>query len=107
MKISEKINFDNTIFVLTADHGERIPFGEKSSFQFEPEFKQVSKIGKKILPKAVHNTGGKIMGKFKKNIAKSRVDYSNKDLSSSLMRCFKSSSTIQFDIKYNNRCFST
>ena len=82
MKISEKINFDNTIFVLTADHGERIPFGEKSSFQFEPEFKQVSKIGKKILPKTAHSIGGKMMGKFKKNIAKSRVDYSNKDLSS-------------------------
>ena len=81
MQISEKINFDNTIFVLTADHGERIPFGEKSSFQFEPEFNQVSKIGKKILPKAAHNIGGKMMGKFKKNIAKSRVDYSNKDLS--------------------------
>lgn len=81
MQISEKINFDNTIFVLTADHGERIPFGEKSSFQFEPEFKQVSKIGKKILPKTAHNIGGKMMGKFKKNIAKSRVDYSNKDLS--------------------------
>ena len=54
MKISKKINFDNTLFVFTGDHGERIPFGGKIDFQFEPELKQVSSIGKKLLPKASH-----------------------------------------------------
>lgn len=80
MQISKKINFDDTIFILTADHGERIPFGEKSSFQFEPELKQVSSLGKKILPKSAHKVGGRMLGKFKKNVGKSRADYSNKDL---------------------------
>ena len=80
MKISKKINFDNTLFVFTGDHGERIPFGGKIDFQFEPELKQVSSIGKKLLPKASHKIGGKMMAKIKKSVGKSRVDHSNKDL---------------------------
>ncbi len=82
MQISKKIDFEDTIFVLTADHGERIPFGEKSSFQFEPELNQVSDIGKKILPKSTHKIGGRIIGKFKKNVGKISANASNKNLTS-------------------------
>jgi membrane-anchored protein YejM (alkaline phosphatase superfamily) len=36
MNIAKKIDYNNTVLVLTSDHGERIPFDEKISFQFEP-----------------------------------------------------------------------
>ena len=74
------INFENTLLVITADHGERIPYGDKASFQFEPELKSITKIGRKILPKNAHKVGGKFMGKVKKTVGKVKVEYSNKEL---------------------------
>ena len=35
-EIFENIDLNNTIIVLTSDHGERIPFDDKLSFEFEP-----------------------------------------------------------------------
>ena len=66
--------------MITADHGERIPYGDKASFQFEPELKSITKIGRKILPKNAHKVGGKFMGKVKKTVGKVKVEYSNKEL---------------------------
>jgi len=80
MKISKKIDFNNTVFVLTSDHGERIPFDEKFSFQLEPELRNISSVGKKVLPKSAHQTGGKIMGKIKNTVGKIKTDYSGKAL---------------------------
>lgn len=79
-KIFQDIDFENTLLVITADHGERIPFGDKTSFQFEPELKSITKIGRKILPKNTHNVGGKFLGKVKKTVGKAKVEYSNKEL---------------------------
>jgi len=80
-KILERINFDNTLLILTSDHGERIPFNEKSSFNFEPEFNSATSLGRRILPKSTHNVSGKIMGKLKREIGKTKITYSNKELS--------------------------
>ena len=80
MNIAKKIDFNNTVLVLTSDHGERIPFDEKISFQFEPELKNVSNAGKKILPKSTHQIVGRVMGKIKNNIGKTKANYSNKEL---------------------------
>ena len=80
MNIAKKIDFNNTVIVLTSDHGERIPFDEKISFQFEPELKNVSNVGKKILPKSTHQIGGRVMGKIKNTIGKTKANYSNKEL---------------------------
>tara|TARA_Y100000996_G_scaffold398961_1_gene367525 strand:+ start:186 stop:1538 length:1353 start_codon:yes stop_codon:yes gene_type:complete len=78
--ISEQIDFNNTLVVLTADHGERIPHDDKVSFQFEPELKSITKIGRKILPKNSHNVGGKFLGKIKKTVGNAKAEYSNKEL---------------------------
>ncbi len=78
--ISEQINFNDTLLVLTADHGERIPYDDKVSFQFEPELKSVKSIGKKILPHAAHNTSGKLFGKIKKSIGNVKANQSNREL---------------------------
>ena len=79
-KILDRINFDNTLLIVTSDHGERIPFNEKSSFDFEPKFNSVTSLGRRILPKSTHNIGGKIMGKLKREIGKTKLDSSNKEL---------------------------
>ena len=79
-KILDRINFDNTLLIVTSDHGERIPFNEKSSFNFEPEFNSATSLGRRILPKSTHNVSGKIMGKLKRTIGKTKLNYSNKDL---------------------------
>jgi len=79
-KILERINFHNTILIITSDHGERIPFNEKSSFNFEPEFNSATSLGRRILPKSTHDMGGKIMGKLKREIGKTKLTYSNKKL---------------------------
>ena len=76
----DRINFDNTLLIVTSDHGERIPFNEKSSFDFEPEFNSATSLGRRILPKSTHNIGGKIMGKLKREIGKTKLDSSNKEL---------------------------
>lgn len=81
MEILKKIDFNNTTLILTADHGERIPFDDKISFQFEPELKQISTIGKKILPSSTHNIGGKTIGKFRQIVGKTKVNFSNSKLS--------------------------
>ena len=79
-KILDRFNFDNTLLIVTSDHGERIPFNEKSSFNFEPEFNSATSLGRRILPKSTHNKGGKIMGKLKRKIGKTKLTYSNKEL---------------------------
>ena len=43
-KIFAQINFDNTLLIVTSDHGERIPFKDKSSVKFEPEFNSGNKL---------------------------------------------------------------
>jgi arylsulfatase A-like enzyme len=79
-KIFAQINFDNTLLIVTSDHGERIPFKDKSSVKFEPEFNSATSLGRRILPKSTHNVGGKIMGKLKREIGKTKLAYSNKEL---------------------------
>ena len=71
---------EKTLLVITSDHGERIPFNKKSSFNFEPEFNSATSLGRRILPKSTHNIGGKIMGKLKREIGKTKLAYSNKEL---------------------------
>ncbi len=79
-KIFTKINFDNTLLIVTADHGERIPFKDKTSSKLEPKFNSATSLGRRILPKSTHNVGGKIMGKFKGTVGKTKLTYSNKGL---------------------------
>ena len=81
-KTLTNVNFDNTLLVITADHGERIPYNEKLLGDFEPEFETVSKLGKKFLPDSTHNIGGKILGNIKEKLGKEKLKRSNEGLSS-------------------------
>ena len=81
MKIFKDIDLDNTIIILTSDHGEIIPYDGKISSDFEPKFSLAKKIGKNVIPKSYHNNVGKVFGTIKKSIGNKRLEESNKTLS--------------------------
>ena len=81
MKIFKDIDLDNTIIILTSDHGEIIPYDGKISSDFEPKFSLAKKIGKNVIPKPYHNNVGKVFGTIKKSIGNKRLEESNKTLS--------------------------
>ena len=79
-KILENINLDNTILILTSDHGQSIPYEGYSEVDFQPKLENTASIGKKILPKSAHNMGGKFLYNVRKSIGKRRLEKSNKTL---------------------------
>ena len=81
-KILKNVNNSKTLIVLTADHGERIPFDGMRDVDFEPEFNSLVKFGKTNLPKFSHKTGGKLLGKARKIIGNYKKEKSNKRLTS-------------------------
>ena len=80
-KILENINLDNTILILTSDHGQSIPYEGYSEVDFQPKLENTASIGKKILPKSAHNMGGKFLYNVRKSIGKRRLEKSNDTLS--------------------------
>ena len=76
-KILKKINLEKTLLVITADHGERIPFEEKGYSHFQPKFEPTIKLGKKYLPESTHKITGRFFGKVKNTIGKTKLSYSN------------------------------
>jgi arylsulfatase A-like enzyme len=79
-KILEKIDLTNTIVIITADHGEKIPIDEKDSVSFEPPLTASKEIGKRLLPKSAQNIGGKSLSKLRKGIAAVRIANANRNL---------------------------
>ena len=79
-KILEHVDLDNTILILTADHGERIPYDDQSAVDFEPKLETSKKIGLKILPKATHKVGGQFLDKMRKSVGKRKLNKANKKL---------------------------
>ena len=79
-KILEHIDLDNTLVILTADHGERIPYGGLRRVDFEPKLEASKKIGLKILPKSTHKVGGKILSSIRKSVGDKKLNKSNKKL---------------------------
>ncbi|MBL77282.1 MAG: hypothetical protein CL763_10235 [Chloroflexi bacterium] len=82
----EHIDLDNTIIVLTSDHGERIPLDDKLSFEFEPKLDFAKKIGKKVIPESFHKKSGRFLGSLKKSIAEKRLEKENKNLNNYQIR---------------------
>ena len=80
-KILDDIDFENTLLVITADHGERIPFEGKHVTDFEPNLENLTDVGKNILPKFTHKIGGRILGNFKQKYGKTKMNYVSKELS--------------------------
>ena len=79
-KILEHIDLDNTILILTSDHGESIPYDNQSEVDFEPKLEASKKIGLKILPKATHKVGGQFLDKMRKSVGKRKLNKSNEKL---------------------------
>ena len=79
-KILELVDLENTILILTADHGERIPYGGIKTVDFQPKLGHAVDFGKKILPKSVHKTGGEFLYNIRKFVAKRKLNKSNKKL---------------------------
>ena len=79
-KILENINLDNTILILTSDHGQSIPYEGYSEVDFQPELENTVSIGKKILPKSAHNMGGKFLYNIRKSVGKRKLEKSNETL---------------------------
>ena len=79
-KILENVNLDNTILILTADHGERIPYENIRAVDFQPKLENTVTIGKKLLPKSAHKIGGKFLYNVRKSIGKRKLEKSNRTL---------------------------
>ena len=79
-RILENIDLDNTILILTSDHGQTIPYEEHSEIDFQPKLENAVNVGKKILPKSAHNMGGKFLYNIRKSVGKRKLEKSNKTL---------------------------
>ena len=80
--ILKKIDLEKTLLVITSDHGERIPFENKSHLDFQPRFDSAVKAGRKYLPRSFHKVGGKFSGKVKDTIGRVKQSSSNVGLTS-------------------------
>ena len=79
-KILEHVDLDNTILILTSDHGERIPYGGLREVDFEPKLQNTVDFGKKLLPKSAHKIGGQFLSNVRKSVGKRKLNKSNKKL---------------------------
>ena len=79
-KILENVNLENTTVVLTADHGQSIPYQGNSEIDFQPKLENTVTIGKKLLPKSAHKIGGKFLYNVRKSIGKRKLEKSNRTL---------------------------
>ena len=80
-KILEKVDLSNTLVIITADHGTHdVAFDGKSTAYFEPEFKNVLNLGKKILPKSSHETGAKMIINLRNKIRDTKLKKVNEGL---------------------------
>ena len=78
-KILEHVDM-NDIIILTADHGERVPYGGLREVDFEPKLEHTVDFGKKILPKSTHKIGGQFLSNIRNLAGKRKLNKSNKKL---------------------------
>ena len=79
-KILEHVDLDNTILILTSDHGQSIPYEGNPEVDFEPKLGALKKIGLKFLPKTTHKTGGQFLYKMRKSVSKRKLNKANQKL---------------------------
>jgi len=78
--IINRIDFSTTTIIITADHGSIIPEGDVGYADYEPELKTSLDVGKKIMPKATHKLGAKMIVGLRNKIRDSRLKKANKGL---------------------------
>ena len=79
-KILEYVDLDNTILILTSDHGQSIPYEGNPEVDFEPKLEASKKIGLKFLPKTTHKAGGQFLYKIRKLVSKRKLNKANQKL---------------------------
>ena len=79
-KILEHVDLDNTILILTADHGAFIPYGGLREVDFEPKLQNTKDFGKKLLPKSAHKIGGQFLSNVRKSVGKRKLNKDNQKL---------------------------
>ena len=85
-EILDKINLNETVIVITSDHGSLIPFENKGFTDFEPSFEKELKVGKKFMPKSTHKIGGKIFSSTRNLVRTYRLKKASRELSWSEQR---------------------
>jgi arylsulfatase A-like enzyme len=79
-KFFDMLNLEETLIIITSDHGQPIPFDEKDNTSFEPDLKLGLKVGKKIMPKFSHKFGASIFNKTREIIKNKRLHVANQNL---------------------------
>ena len=79
-KILEHVDLDNTILILTSDHGQSIPYGDHPEVDFEPKLQNTVDFGKKLLPKSAHKIGGQFLSNVRKSVGKRKLNKDNQKL---------------------------
>ena len=79
-KFLEVLNLEETLIIITSDHGHPIPYDEKDITSFEPDLKLGLKVGKKIMPKFSHKFGASIFNKTREVIRNRRLQEVNQNL---------------------------
>ena len=79
-KILEYVDLDNTILILTSDHGQSTPYEDHPEVDFEPKLEASKKIGLKFLPKTTHKAGGQFLYKIRKLVSKRKLNKANQKL---------------------------
>ena len=80
-KFLEVLNLEETLIIITSDHGHPIPFDEKDTTSFEPDLKLGLKVGKKLMPKFSHKFGARIFNKTRETVKNKRLQVANQNLS--------------------------
>ena len=80
-EILKEIDLNETMIVITSDHGSLIPFENKEFTDFEPSFEREIKVGKKLMPKSTHKIGGKIFTSTRNFVRSYRLKKAAKELS--------------------------
>jgi arylsulfatase A-like enzyme len=79
-KFLQLLNLEETLIIITSDHGCPIPFDKKDTTSFEPDLKLGLKVGKKIMPKFSHKFGASIFNKTRETIKNKRLQVANQNL---------------------------
>ena len=80
-EILKETDLNETLIVITSDHGSLIPFDNKGFTDFEPSFEKELEIGKKLMPKSTHKIGGKIFSTGRNLVRNYRLKKSSRELS--------------------------
>lgn len=79
-KFLEKIDFESTLVIITADHGDYIPINDIRDHHFIPEFTKSVSIAKNLLPKPLWPLTKKIVKRLRFHIQEKRFNDVTKNL---------------------------